>query len=110
MCDRKMFPKPVVCPYCLEPVISVGLSQEGSIYAYTVVRVKPPFGLPQPYAVGYVDLMEENLRVFTLFDPSRIDDLRIGAAVVLRIEPLGVNRDGLECLRYFFTPKDRRDQ
>lgn len=108
-CRRKSFPKPTVCPYCLEPVKTTTLSTQGTLYSYTVVRTKAPFALPEPYAVGYIDLKEDNLRIFSLLDSERIDDLRLGARVALCIGPIGVDRDGMPCLRFFFTPVQHRE-
>jgi len=103
-CERKLFPKPIICPYCLEPTQTVRLSEKGTVYSYTVIRIKAPFSLPQPYAVGYIDLKEDNLRIFSLLDSEKIDGLRIGAKVKLCIGKIGVDREGAPCLRYYFTP------
>jgi len=97
---------PAVCPHCLEPVKSVRLSKEGTIYSFTVVRIKPPFGLPQPYSVGYIDLKDDNLRIISLLDPEKVDKLSVGAPVALSVAPIGLDRDGQPCLRYFFTTKE----
>lgn len=105
-CDRKYFPTPTVCPQCLKPVRSVRLSRKGTIYSFTVIRIKPPFGLPQPYAVGYVDLEEDNLRVIGLLDPEKIDMFSVGKPVTLSVAPIGLDRSGQPCLRYFFTTKE----
>lgn len=105
-CDRKYFPTPMACPHCLEPVKSVRLSKEGTIYSFTVVRVRPPFGLPQPYSVGYIDLKDDNLRIISLLDPERIDKLSVGAHVALSVAPIGLDRDGQPRLRYFFTTEE----
>lgn len=105
-CGRKYFPIPITCPHCLEPVKVVRLSREGTIYSFTVIRIKPPFGLPQPYSVGYVDLKGDNLRIISLLDPEKIDKLSVGAQVALSVAPIGVDRDGQPCLRYFFTTKE----
>lgn len=105
-CDKKYFPVPAVCPGCLAPVEPVRLSKQGTIYSFTVIRTKPPFGLPQPYAVGYIDLKGDNLRVIGLFDPVKIDRLSIGGSVTLSIGPLGNDRFGEPCLRYFFTTEE----
>ncbi len=101
-CGNKYFPKPAVCPHCLEPVQDAELSPFGTLHSFTVVRVKPPYGLPQPYAVGYVDLEGDNLRVFGLLDAGMIPNLAIGQRVVLDIAPIGVDSAGKECLRYYF--------
>jgi uncharacterized OB-fold protein len=109
-CNRKFFPKPIVCPYCLEEPRETKLSTEGKIYTYAVLRTRAPYGLPQPYADGYVDLEEDSLRIHSLFDPEKISDLEIGKPVTLRVGPMGVGNDGEPCLRYYFTTKDRGDQ
>jgi uncharacterized OB-fold protein len=95
----------MVCPYCLTELQSVRLSSVGKIYTLTIVRTKPPFGLPQPYAVGYVDLEEDGLRIFGLFDPQRIADLHLGQRVKLDVGVIGVDPSGEPCLRYYFTPE-----
>jgi uncharacterized protein len=110
VCERKFFPEPAVCPQCLMPVKSVHLSKEGTIYSFTVVRIKPPFGLPQPYAVGYVDLEDDNLRIIGLLDPGKIDELSVGTPVTLSVAPMGLDRCGQPCLRYFFTTRERGNE
>ena len=75
------------------------------LYSYTIVRMKPPFGLPAPYAVGYVDLPADGLRIFALLDPT-IDAYRIGMPLALTSGPLGVDLAGAPCARPFFTPAE----
>jgi len=106
-CGGRFFPRPARCPTCLEPVEEVSLGCRGTLYSFTVVRVRPPLGLPQPYGVGYVGLEGNGLRVFSLFDPARLDDLRIGGPVRLDVGPVGHDGSGNACLRPFFTPLDR---
>ena len=101
---RLFFPAPAYCPCCLEAPETVPLSGRGSIHAFTVVRIKAPFGLPEPYAVGYVDLEAAPLRVFGLFPPQAIADLRTGLAVDLTLMPLGLDNVGQPCLRPVFRP------
>jgi len=102
-CRQKFFPRRVVCPYCLDELEDIKLSSVGKIYTFSVLRTKAPYGLPQPYAGGYVDLEDDGLRIYTLFDPEKISDLDFGKRVTLRVGPLGVNNDGEPCLRYYFT-------
>lgn len=109
-CQQKFFPKPMVCPSCLGELKDIELSSEGKIYTYTVLRTKPPYELPQPYAVGWVDLEADGLRIFSLLDPEGIADLSIGKRVTLRVGAIGVGNDGQPCLRYYFSPKVGGDQ
>ena len=80
----------------------VVVGTRGTVYSYTVVRTKAPFGLPQPYAVGYVDLAESSLRVFGLLDPASIGSLEVGMPVEVTVMPLGVDPEGRRCLRPVF--------
>lgn len=102
-CDRLQFPRAAVCPDCLGETVEQELGSRGRIYTYTVVRTKPPLGLPAPYAVGYVDLEDCGLRVFALLDASATQRLQIGAAVRLTVQPLGHDGHGNPCLRPLFT-------
>jgi uncharacterized protein len=107
-CDRSSFPKPLVCPYCLGPVAKASISSRGILHSYTVVRTKAPYGLPEPYAVGYVDLKESGLRVFALLDSGKIEKLKINEPVELHIGAIGVDHHGQPCLRYYFSPITQR--
>ncbi|MCB2227088.1 MAG: OB-fold domain-containing protein [Desulfarculaceae bacterium] len=101
-CGRDFFPRPRYCPSCLGPLEERSLGGDGVIHSFTVVRVRPPLGLPHPYAVGFVDLTESGLRVFGLLDPGRIEDLAMGSRVELRTAPLGLDNRGEPCARPFF--------
>jgi uncharacterized protein len=105
-CDRHYFPRPVYCPVCLEAVDEASLGSDGTVYAFTVIRTKPPLGLPQPYSLAYVDLEETGLRVLCLIDPDAIDRLRVGMPVRLMVGPLGHDAHGAPCLRPYFTPRE----
>ena len=109
-CHQKFFPKPMVCPQCLEEVQDVKLSSKGKIYTYAVLRTKAPYGLPTPYAGGYVDLEGDGLRIYTLFDPDKISDLDFGKPVTLRVGEMGVDNNGQPCLRYYFTTQEGGDR
>ena len=103
-CGQRWFPRRDWCPTCEGRIGECGLGGSGTLYTYTVVRVRPPLGLPAPYAVGYVDL-ERGPRVFALLDPQAIDELAIGMPLALRVAPLGVDAQNRPCLRPYFTPR-----
>ena len=105
VCNRYYFPRPKYCRVCLDAVEETTLGSEGTIYSYTVIRRKPPLGLPDPYSVGYIDLVETGLRIFCLLDPKAIDELRIGLPVKLAVGPLGHDGRGAPRLRPYFTPQ-----
>jgi uncharacterized OB-fold protein len=109
-CQRYAYPHVEHCPACLQPTERKPVGGRGQIYSYTVIRTRPPFQLPEPYAVGYVDLAASGLRVFGLFHPKAIALLRIGLPVALEEMPLGVNNDGQPCLRPVFSPAGTSDE
>lgn len=92
------------CTHCREQPASVRVGTSGTLYTYTVVRTRAPFGLPEPYAVGYVDLDESGLRVFGLIDPRAIGELEVGQRMDIGLRPLGVDGQGRPCLRPVFYP------
>ncbi len=101
-CCKDYFPRPKYCPKCLGIVNEKKMVSKGVIHSFTVVRTKPPMGLPQPYCVGYIDLDESNLRVFCLLDPMTIDQFTIGTKVKLEVGLLGHDNSGIACLRPYF--------
>jgi uncharacterized protein len=103
-CKSSFFPKPRYCPKCLGLAEETVVGDRGTIYSMTVVRTKPPLGLPQPYAVGYVDMEGVGLRVFCLLDPGRIDAFRAGSKVKLAMGLLGHDGKGEPRTRPYFTP------
>lgn len=103
-CQGYLYPRPEYCPTCLQPAQRRMLGGRGSIYSYTVIRTRAPYRLPEPYAVGYIDLKASGLRVFGLFHPQATERLQIGMPVALSVMPLGVDNDGRPCLRPVFSP------
>ncbi len=101
-CNEYFFPEPFYCPGCLGKLVNRPIGSRGSIYSFTVVRTLPPFGLPGPYGVGYIDLKQTGLRVFGLFDPKEIGLLKIGAQVILSVKSLGKDTQGSPRLRPCF--------
>ena len=106
-CGRFVFPSWSTCATCETPTQAVFLAPSGSLYSYTVVRIKPPFDLPAPYAVGYVHLPENNLRVFGLLDPHSIAQYQIGLPMRITCGTLGSDLEGRPCIRPYFEV-DRR--
>lgn len=104
--ERLMFPRRAYCEKTLTPPEVEEVTGVGTVYCYTVVRTRAPYGLPTPYAVGYVDIAETGLRVFGLFDPDLTPALRPGLGVALKARPLGVDNGGQPCLRPVFCRQE----
>lgn len=98
-CERHFFPLINQCSSCYGMLERRLFGARGNIYSWTVVRTKAPFALPEPYAVGYIDLADAPLRVFCLLDPEAAADLTVGAAVSLKAMSLGVDASGAPCQR-----------
>lgn len=88
-CARKAFPARDVCPGCgaVDQSEAVRLSGQGVIYSFTVVRQAPP-GLETPYVLGYVDLLEDEVRVMSRIeglDPAEVD-IGLPVQLVTRVD------------------------
>ena len=70
------------------------LGRKGVVYASTVVRVPSSLGHPPPYAYGYVNLVDDKLRVFARFTGSAPELFVPGAAVKLTFEIVPNNQLG----------------
>lgn len=109
-CQRYLYPRPDFCPDCLQPAQRRLVGGSGRIYSYTVIRTRAPYQLPEPYAVGYIDLDASDLRVFGLFHPQATEALQVGLPVSLSVLPLGVDNDGKPCLRPVFGKSVKSDE
>lgn len=103
VCQAFYYPMPKYCPNCVGKTLKRTVGNRGRVYSLTIIRVKPPFGLPQPYSVGYVDLDQTGLRVFALFDPQQINEIKLGDPVGLTVRQLGHDGCGAPRLRPVFT-------
>jgi uncharacterized protein len=86
---HQLYPRPH-CIVCRSPVEWVEASGRGTVYSFTVIRQNfaRPFRDMVPYVVALVDL-EEGPRLMTNLVGCDPADVSVGAAVRLRIEPVG---------------------
>lgn len=85
-CHTHTFPVQQACPRCGSATAEVALPTHGSLWSWTVQRMrpKPPFRGPEefePFAVGYVDLGP--LRVESRLDGKPVDAWVIGEPLTL---------------------------
>lgn len=105
-CGKVFFPKRAICPNCFtdDTLTEFELSSKGKIHTYTIVHYPSPAGVEAPYAYGYIDLPESNVRVFSLLTECDPEKLQIGMDVELVIEKLRTDKDGTEIMGYKFKP------
>lgn len=114
-CGTLYFPQPVSCrnPDCRDKtLIQAPLSTRGILSSFTVQRYQPPplFRIDDwaPYAIGLVDL-GEGVEVMGMLTGVALDEIRIGMAVRLTIEPLFVDADRGIVTTYKFALDDAGD-
>jgi len=87
-CGALHFPPRVVCPEChSDDLAYVDLPEEGTLFAFSVVRASAPIGMAEdvPFVVGVVDLDGVDVRLSARIDDAEYDDLSIGDPVRLKI-------------------------
>lgn len=102
-CNQYHFPIQESCMECLGAVESADLGKRGVVHSVTTIRTRPPLGLPRPYSVAYLDLVDVPLRIFSLMDPAEAGKYQIGQAVELNVAPLGLNNEKQVCRRPYFS-------
>jgi uncharacterized OB-fold protein len=104
-CGKVFFPKRAICSNCFTDTTMADyeLSTQGKIYSYTVVHYQGLLGIKSPYAYGFVDLPQDNVRVLSIF--TECENLEINMDVELTIENLYKDSDdGKEIIGYKFRP------
>jgi|MDTA01.2.fsa_nt_gb uncharacterized OB-fold protein len=101
-CEAKVFPPVPVCPECMsENVSEIELSDQGSLYTWSVVHVAPK-NWKVPYTAGYVDL-PEGVRVFAHIVGADSNKLEMDMPMFLTTAVLGQDEAG-PVESYAFTP------
>jgi uncharacterized OB-fold protein len=104
-CGAHFFPVREVCSGCLSDKLkTVGLSTQGTLYTYSVVRQSTP-AFEVPYALGYVDFPED-VRIMGQISGCELDEIRIGMALVLSLEPFGEDGSENPLTGYRFRPAE----
>ncbi|WP_086846730.1 OB-fold domain-containing protein [Streptomyces coeruleofuscus] len=83
-CSVTAYPAEDTCPRCGGPADPAVLQGTGTLWTWTVQRYapksppyQPPPGGFEPFALGYVELVD-GVRVAAVLDVDDLDDIRIG--------------------------------
>ena len=113
-CGTVFFPK--ASGFCRNPACrgrefeEVALSRTGTVWSYTDAQYQPPppyiaaGGAYEPFAIAAVELAAEQMVILgQVAKGYTVDDLTVGGAVELVVEPL-YEADGVEHLIYRWKP------
>ena len=109
-CRTVYFPQTSFCrnPQChAKQVERFLLPARGTLHSFTIQRYQPPplFRIDDwsPYAIGLVDL-GEGLQVMAMLTGIALDEVHIGMALRLILEPLYTDAERGPVLTYKFAP------
>ena len=109
-CRTVYFPQTSFCrnPQCHDKQVERFLLPErGILHSFTIQRYRPPslFRIDDwsPYAIGLIDL-GEGLQVMAMLSGIGFDEIRIGMALRLVLEPLYTDTERGPVLTYKFAP------
>lgn len=105
-CKISFFPRRSKCINCLksDQLKDTTLSKGGRLYTYSIVyrSSAPHFNLP--YIVGYIDFIEEGIRVFSQLTGCTPEQLEVGRTMEVVFEELDVNEKDKRRIVYKFKP------
>lgn len=105
-CGAHFFGSPRFCLKCTSSELQpVELSQEGTLYTYTIVRMAPPgWQGSVPYLLGVVKLPEGPRVTAELVDCSE-GTVKVGMPMELTVRVGGKDKQGNEVVVYKWKPK-----
>jgi uncharacterized OB-fold protein len=109
VCGAHFFPVREACSGCLsDDLETVSFSTRGTLYTYSVVHQSTP-AFEVPYVLGYVDF-PEGVRIMGQITGGEIEDVHIGMALELTLEPWGEDEEGNTLIGYRFRPAEVDDE
>jgi uncharacterized OB-fold protein len=103
-CGQSYFPPMVICPKCFAEgeMEKIKMSNRGKLYSYTIVFVAPK-QFTTPYALGYVDFLEE-VRVLGQLTTTDPEELKLDMNVQVELGRIRFDQQGNEVISYKFRP------
>ena len=104
-CGEIFFPSKYCCRNCSsEDMEEISLSNKGTLYAFTKIRVNLPNAkVDPPFLIGIIEFMEGE-KIITLLTDCDSDTLHIGDEMELIIDTVYINEKGNKVLGWKFKP------
>jgi uncharacterized OB-fold protein len=103
-CHALHFPAADTCPYCAANATPEAIGPRGTLRLFTVVHTAPPgYQGPVPYGLGVVEIDTTGLSVVSRLDENRLERLRPGLPLVLRLAPLFTDAEGRQVVSWSFA-------
>ena len=107
-CHKLFFPPRDRCSACLgSDMIATPLNPRGTLYSYTTVHI-PSKNFKPPYTVGYVELKNSKVRVFSQIRLKQDEKLQIGMPMEMVIGHIWDEPDGKKMTGYYFEPEKKQ--
>ncbi|MAI79525.1 MAG: DNA-binding protein [Deltaproteobacteria bacterium] len=113
-CKSAYFPRSESChnPDCSDPEMQdAQFGPYGRLWSVTTQGYQPPAPVItqepySPYAVGFIDLDDQPLRVVSRLRTDSPDEVKVGCRVKLVLAPLGLDDEGREVVSWQFEPME----
>lgn len=104
-CGRFFFPRRRYCAACGRPTLEdVRFAPRGTVATFTCITRKSRYTVVEPpYVEAEVDL-PEGISVFTVLGDCAFEEVSVGMAVEVYVEPVTKNAAGADVLAYKFRP------
>jgi hypothetical protein len=103
-CSQLHFPASPTCPYCGGGAATEPIGPHATLRLFTVVHTAPPgYQGSVPYGFGVVEMDGTGLCVLGRLEETRLDRLRPGLPMRLRIAPLFTDAEGRGVLSWSFA-------
>jgi len=109
-CEKVYFPKVDFCPQCFEEKLEEReLSRRGSLFAYTITRIKVA-GFEPPHPLGIIFLPDDKISILAPLIIGANEKLDAGTEMEIVIAPLWTGEDGAVIYGYKFRKCEVRDR
>lgn len=106
-CGEHFFPSQSMCSHCQgQEVETVFLGNKGRLYTWTTVEYPPPrYVGPAPYALGMIEVEQDNIVITSRITGVKQDELKIGMPLLLKVGPLCREESGESVISFSFCPE-----